>query len=148
MVGNERQVTDRVVAALCGTTLARVDAWEFGWAFGFSSGATVTTQSIWRALTAEGIAVTSEDHEQQFGLPAPVDAGQRAVSVLFGKITKVELAPVTSDLRISFDSSAALEFLNTSSGYEGWHLVARENERKAWEIVALGGGDLAMWSSG
>jgi hypothetical protein len=139
--------TDRIMGVLCGATLASVEAYEFGWAFSFSSGAVVTTESIWRALTASGIAVTSEDHQQQFGLPAPVDAGQRATSALPGKITKAEVAPITSDLRISFDSESTLEFLNTSLGYEGWHLVACEGERRVWEIVALGGGDLAMWPS-
>jgi hypothetical protein len=137
---------DRILAALCDTTLAGVEAYEFGWTFSFSDGATVTTQSIWRALTAHGIAVTSEDHQQQFGLPAPVDAGQRAISVLLGEVTSAELVPVTGDLRISFGSASTLEFLNTSSGYEGWHLVTREGERKAWEMVALGGGGVAMWS--
>jgi hypothetical protein len=140
--------TDRIMAALCGATLASVEAYEFGWAFRFSNGAVVTTESIWRALTANAITVTSGDHQQQFGLPAPIDAGQRAASALLGRITKAEVAPVTSDLRISFDSESTLEFLNTSSGYEGWHLVAREGERCVWEIVALGGGALAVLSSG
>lgn len=129
---------------LHGTALVEVGAEEFCWTFSFSGGATVVTQSMWRALAAGGIAVTSEDHHQTFGLPAPVDAGQRAISVLPGKIMSVEIAPTTCDLRINFESESSLEFLNTSCGYEGWHLRAPENG-KVWEIVALGGGDVAMW---
>lgn len=147
MAGDQQQDIDRILAALRGATLAGVEAWEHGWAFGFSSGATVTTQSIWRALTTKGIAVASEDHEQRFGSPQPVDAGQRAAGVLLGKITKVELAPGTSDLRIEFSSQVTLEFLNTSSGYEGWHLVALGKDRKTRELIALGGGGLARWPS-
>jgi len=67
---------------------------------------------------------------------------------LLGKITRAEIARITSDLRISFGSESTFELLNTSSGYEGWHLVVREGERKVQEIVALGGGDLAVWSQG
>jgi len=124
-----------------------LEAYEFGWTFIFSTGATVTTQALWRVLT-DGIVVTSEDQNQQFGLPTPVDAGQRAASLLLGQATKVEVTPVTSDLRISFDSESALELLNTSSGYEGWHLVVREDGGTATELIALGGGELAMCCSG
>jgi hypothetical protein len=147
MTGHERLSTDSILIKLCGSTLASAEAYESGWSFRFSNGASVTTQSIWRALTAHGIAITSEDHHQRFGLPEPVDAAQRAASTLLGEVTQVTLAPVTSDLRISFDSETTLEFLNTSCGYEGWHLVAREGEQRALEIVALGGGDVTMWSS-
>ncbi len=61
-----------------GATLVSAEAYEFLWAFRFSDRVTVTTQSIWRVLTADRIAVTSEGHQQQFGLPAPVDAAKRA----------------------------------------------------------------------
>lgn len=137
---------DSILAKLCGATLASVEALEFGWTFSFSNGASVTTLSLWRALSAHGIAVTSRDHQQQFGLPAPVDAAQRAVSVLLGKITSAELAPITSDLRIRFGSTITLEFLNTSLGYEGWHLVTRGGGRSARRMIALGGGDVAIWT--
>lgn len=138
---------DSILGELRAATLASVEAYEFGWAFAFSNGASVTTEAIWRALTGDGIAVTSEDHHQQFGLPAPVNAGQRAASVLLGRITSAELVPITGDLRLRFSSTTTLEFLNTSSGYEGWHLVIREGEQKTWEMVALGGGDVAMWAA-
>jgi hypothetical protein len=82
-----------------------------------------------------------------FGLPTPVDAGQQAASLLLGPITGAELAPITSDLRIRFGATFTLEFLNTSSGHEAWHLVIREGERKAREVVALGGGDVAVWAA-
>jgi hypothetical protein len=148
MADDERQASDLIRIALCSAALTSVEAWDAGWTFRFSNNATVTTQSVWRALTDVGIAVTSEDHRQQFGLPEPVDARQRAEAILLGKVMKAEAAPITGDLRISFGSGGVLELLNTSSGYEGWHLAAREDGQTAWELVALGGGDLAMWSSG
>ena len=145
MAETEQQTQGHIQSALCGATLASVEAWEFGGAFSFSNGAALTTQSIWRVLAGGRIAVTSEDHRQQFGLPAPVDAAQRAASILLGTITTTEAAAITGDLRISFSSGSVLEVLNTSSGYEGWRLVVRWDER---EVIALGGGELATWSSG
>lgn len=138
---------DNLLAELCGTTLTGLEADEFSWSFSFANGATVTTPSIWRALTDHGIAITSKDHLQQFGLPEPVDAAHRAASVLLGEVTSAVLMPITGDLRISFSSGSCLELLNTSAGYEGWHLVLRAGECGAREMVALGGGDVAIWST-
>lgn len=130
--------------AMLGTTLQDVRAYEHGWSFGFANGGGITTQSFWRVLAHGGIAVTSEDHDQKFGLPEPVDAGHRAQELLRGPVSRVELLPITSDLRLEFDGKATLELFNTSSGYEGWHLgVPTADGQK--ELVALGGGDAAMW---
>ena len=144
MVTDKRQAKDLITTALHGALIAAIESWEFGWTFRFSNGATIATQSIWRVLTATGIAVTSEDHQQKFGLPEPVDAGVRASSDLTGDVVDAALVPITGDLRISFASASKLEFFNTSMGYEGWHLICRNGDRKAFEIIALGGGDLAI----
>src|SRR3569833_1539408 len=107
----EQQPPELLRSALCGRSLTRVEAWEFGWTFGFGGGETsITSEALWRVLTS-GIAVSSGDHQQRFGLPEPVDAGQRATSVLIGQVTDEVLAPTTSDLRIVFASEAVLELL-------------------------------------
>jgi hypothetical protein len=135
-----------VVAALTGRALNAIEPWEHGWTFEFSGGVAITTQQLWRVLTEDGIAVTSEDHRQKFGLPDPVDAGRRALLALSGSVTDLDVHPVTGDLRLCFRPEGVLEFLNTSLGYEGWHLVVRKGERRTLEVVALGGGGLATWS--
>jgi hypothetical protein len=138
---------DLVADGMDGATIAGVEPWEFGWTFRFSNGARITTQSIWRALTAQGIAVTSEDHQQRFGLPEPVDAGQRAISTLTGQVNATALVSITGDLRVSFESGCSLEFLNTSTGYEGWQLAGLDGKGKAFNIIALGGGELAIFKT-
>ena len=141
---DQQSATNVIAKALRGATLAGIEAWEHGWAFRFSSGATVSTQSIWRVLNDRGLMVTSEDHQQQFGLARPVNAGERATATLLGSVSSVDLVPISSDLRIGF-GSAVLEFLNTSAGYEGWHFVGRSGDDLRSEVVALGGGGLAIW---
>jgi len=140
----EQQPAELLRSALCGRSLTRVEPWEFGWTFGFDADdTTITSQSLWRVMT-DRIVLSSGDHLQRFGLPEPIDAGQYAASVLLGQVIDVALMPATSDLRIVFPSNVILELLNTSAGYEGWHLAWRSGKRKTIELIALGGGDLVI----
>jgi hypothetical protein len=43
------------------------------WLFSFSRGARLTVECPWRIIAEGHIAVSSEDHGQQYGLPAPID---------------------------------------------------------------------------
>ena len=103
---------------------------------------------MWRVLSNGKLAITSQDHEQKFGLPEPVDAGRRATALLLGNINGANVEAVTADLSFSFGQSVTLEFLNTSCAYEGWHFRAAFNGQMGDEVIALGGGDLAIWSGG
>jgi hypothetical protein len=116
---------------------------EFSWNFVFDAGA-VTTPFLWRLIEADRIRVTSEDHGHQFGLPAPVDARQEAESSL--RSPAIESARVradTGDLILDFAGGLVLEFLQTSGGYEAWHLISPDGQ----SVVATGGGELAFWSA-
>lgn len=111
---------------------------DYTWFFVFDGGGSITTESTWRLVTAEGIKVTSEDHGEKFGLPASLDAiniikkeiGQQ-------KIEQYKLDPRTGDLSLILDNTSELQFLNLSSGYETWHIV-----HGAQEIICMGGGKL------
>ena len=133
-----------ILAGLKDLRLLEIEPYEHGWTFRFSGGAVITTQSIWRVLGHEGTPVTSEDHLQQFGLPKPLDARIRAMEALQGAVIQADAIPVTCDLRVRFGNGCVLEFLNTSSGDEGWHLAVQTAERNSSELVALGGGGLAI----
>ncbi len=109
------------------------------WQFVLSSAGRITTESLWRLIRDGRIVVTSADHRQQFGLPAPVDAVLRASSLLeSATIQRVELCHGTTDLIIHFDFPLRLEFIATSSGYESWQVY----EADGGCVVAQGGGQL------
>ena len=128
---------------LVGRQCSAVHREEFSWIFVFDAGA-VTTPMLWRLIESGRIRVTSEDHGHQFGLPAPVDARKEAESILLSRV--IELATVradTGDLILEFSDDLVLELLQTSGGYEAWHLISPEGQN----VVATGGGELALWKS-
>jgi hypothetical protein len=126
---------------LIGHTLMGVEKKDHSWFFLFDDGVNLATESFWR-LVGDRVIVTSEDHNQKFGLPAPVDAA----SVILEKIGKSHLErPVidarTGDFFLSFDNGHTLQFLTDSGGYEGWRLG-----HPGKLIICLGGGELAIFN--
>ena len=95
------------------------------WMIALSGGGHVSTQSIWRLLTVGGMPVCSEDHGQQFGLPAPVDAAASAMSELStAVIIEASINSSAPDLLLRFESGRALEVLATSTGFECWQVCS------------------------
>jgi hypothetical protein len=80
-----------------------------------------------------------EDHEQQFGLPAPLDGQQKALALLSSKIVRVIIHESTADLTIDFENGTSLEVFNNSGGYEGWNC----SHADGLQIIGMGGGGLA-----
>jgi hypothetical protein len=116
---------------------------EFSWNFVFDAGA-VTTPFLWRLIEGGRIRVTSGDHGHQFGLPAPIDARFEAESILRARaIESAKVRADTGDLILEFTGGVVLELLQTSGGYEAWHLISPDGR----SVVATGGGELAMWNS-
>jgi|SRR5213594_1783690 len=70
---------------LVGQTLRSVEKKDYSWFFAFADEISIGTESPWRFLTVDGIVVTSENHEHQFGLPAPIDAAKRVLAGVSGK---------------------------------------------------------------
>jgi hypothetical protein len=66
--------------------------------------------------------LTSRDHGQQFGLPAPVDAYADVFSLLEGRrAVEVRLDEASADLTVELEGGQQLEILTDSSCYEPWN---------------------------
>lgn len=112
------------------------------WWFRFSGGGVVRTESAWRIVIAGHIALTSEDHRQQFGLPAPIDAEAKVRYLLCArKIEAAEVREDTGDIVLRFESGERLEVIPLSSGYQSWDVTAPNGLR----IIAQGGGNLVEY---
>ncbi|MDQ6632206.1 MAG: hypothetical protein M3Y82_10705 [Verrucomicrobiota bacterium] len=127
---------------LTGSGLAKVEKKDYSWFFNFEQGGHIVTESFWRLVTPERIAVTSEDHEQLFGLKEPVNAAERVMTTIKNRtIGHYLFSNICSDLILYFEDKIELHFLNTSGGYESWR--ARKNDVL---VVSGGGGRLLKYN--
>ena len=127
------------MAWLVGRKIASIEKLDFSWFFVFDDGSSIGTESPWRLLSTNGIVASSEDDGHSFGLPAPVNAAERAIEiVLQNHISGFELRERTADLIIYLANNTAIEVLNLSCGYDGWRAVHGKHE-----VFCLGGGRLA-----
>ena len=111
--------------------------------FCFGDDATLQIGCAWRIVVAGRIALGSVDHAQRFGLPSPVDAAVEAPEILGQRrVQHIHVAEQFGDLTLDFGDGVRLEIWNGSSGYEGWTAVGPAGRR----IVAMGGGELIIWS--
>jgi Uncharacterised protein family (UPF0158) len=123
---------------MVGRELARVRFVEpCSWFFDLEGGGGVSTESLWRIIAEKMVRATSEDHGQQFGLPAPVDSAARARELLRGAITAASVRPDSGDLVLEFGDGSRVEFLTTSAGYENWQIFSGSGDAG---IVSVGGG--------
>ncbi len=112
------------------------------WFFAMGDSLGITVECPWRLIHKGRIGVSGDDHQQQFGLPAPIDAAAGATSLLAGALVQfVEVREGTADLLIEFDRDRRLEIIPFSSGYESWQVSAPAGK----SIVARGGGRLSAW---
>jgi hypothetical protein len=112
------------------------------WFVGLGDSLSISVDCPWRLIHDGGIAVSSDDHRQQFGLPAPIDAAGRASSLLAGAVVRrVEVREGTADLFIDFDGDRRLEIIPFSSGYESWQVSTPSGK----QVIAQGGGQLSAW---
>lgn len=127
------------VESLNGTVCTRVfEHYPGNFTFQFGA-ATLAVDCLWRIVAGGKVALTSRDHGQQSGLPAPVDAYAAAFSLLQGRqVVEVRLAESSADLVLEFAGGQRLEILTDSSGHEPWNLHA-----PGVHLVALGGGGVA-----
>jgi hypothetical protein len=107
------------------------------------SDVSLAVDCLWRIKVDGRVALTSRDHGQQFGLPAPVDAHADVSSRLKDRrVLEARLDESSADLTLEFDGGQRFEVLTDSSGYEPWNLRAPDVH-----LVALGGGGIANFST-
>jgi hypothetical protein len=126
---------------LVGRTVCGV-SYEATWWFDFGSKNVIGVGCLWRIIEHERVILTSQDHGQKFGLPAPVDAVAKCTD-LFSKrrVAAVHLRDATADLAIKFTDDLRLEIIPDSSGYESWQLT----DPSGTSYVAQGGGQICKW---
>lgn len=112
------------------------------WSFSFGERIGIGAECPWRLLKNGRVEISSEDHLQQYGLPAPLDAAAVAADALrHARVVSADAMPGTADLVLEFTGSRRLEFIPFSSGYESWGVTTPSG----WRVIALGGGDLSGW---
>lgn len=133
---------DELIRLLVGKPLRSVARREYDWVFTFADDVAVVCPCLWRIIERGRIVLTSNDHGQQFGLPAPIDGAEEGKKRLAEKrITVVSIRRETGDLAITFSEETVLEILTDSAGYEGWEFSA-----PGLQVVVIGGGELRVWS--
>ena len=114
------------------------------WVFEFEPSIGIGAECPWRILKNGSIQISSEDHLQQYGLPAPLDAAAVATNLLNSHtVTHVEILDGTTDLIIKFTDGLQLEIIPFSIGYESWSI----STPSGFQIVAQGGGQLSGWQN-
>ena len=112
------------------------------WTFDFGSEAHIGIECLWRIVEHGRVVLTSEDHGQQFGLPAPIDGVAKATQLFSDRrVRGVQLREGTADLLIEFIDDLRLEVIPDSSGYESWEL----HDPAGTSYYAQGGGQICIW---
>lgn len=87
----------------------------------FSQGATLRAD-YWRIIKDGKHFLSSFDHKQKYGLPAPVNAIERTKEEIEGKsVCEVKFEKETGDLIFKFTNDLKLQILNFSA-YEVWEV--------------------------
>jgi hypothetical protein len=112
------------------------------WNVYFNDKSHISIECLWRIIKNNRVVLTGFDHEQQFGLPAPVDAVAKALQILSDKkISSVQIKEMTADITIAFSNELRLEVIPLSAGYESWQIYAPNGI----SYYAQGGGQLCKW---
>ena len=87
----------------------------------FANGTRLAAE-YWRLVIGAAAGISSFDHQQKYGLPAPIDAVKNLSETLRDKlVTNAVLDHKTGDLLFDFDGNITLQVLNFT-GYEIWHI--------------------------
>jgi len=76
----------------------------------------------WRIIRGGKAHTNSFDHQQKYGLPAPIDAFVKIAEALDGKtLREAKWDTHTGDLVLSFEPNLELQVFNFT-GYEDWEI--------------------------
>lgn len=85
----------------------------------FSNGS-ILQATFWRVVKDGKTQLSSFDHGQKYGLPAPIDAKKQLVDLLNGRTCQdARCDGETADLLLKFDKDTKLQVFNFT-GYEIW----------------------------
>lgn len=89
--------------------------------FRFSTGAKLTA-AYWRIIEGAKAGISSFDHEQKYGLPAPIDAVAVLRDCLADReVTRASLDHTTGDLLFAFSGEVSVQVFNFTA-YEIWDM--------------------------
>ena len=126
------------ISTIHGHRIRAVEKLDYSWFFTVSDEIRVVTESEWRLVMGGKVFTSSEDHEQKFGLPKPVDAVAEVLSKIENlAIQTADIDESTGDLFLRFSPRDYLQFLQLSSGYESWRLFL-----KGTGLICGGGGEI------
>lgn len=127
------------LSELAGQSLTQVRKEGSSWFFSLNGGDALFTEAPWRLVTPQGIAISSADDQESFGLAESIEAGERLAQELLGEpFLRAVYDPRTGDLELEISGERRLQFLQLSVGFESWRLHLRDAE-----FICLGGGALA-----
>lgn len=125
------------IPELVGRSVTGIDAsaapqWIFELGDGYSINA-----GCWRVVSEARVVIAADDHNQRFGLDAPVDAAAVAMHFIGnGRILNAGFSEV-GDLTVTFESGARLETFTDSAGYETCVVFLG-----ARQLIVVGGGEV------
>lgn len=97
------------------------------WEFKFENDNRLSSSDWWRIVSSDGVILTSNDHDQQYGLPEPIQAGAMAFRELRdSKVVGISIVAPTQDLHLEFENGKVLQILSSFSGYENWEFQGPE----------------------
>ncbi len=97
---HKAQIESAFIGLRC-TTVTRFSADSLR--FDFEGRTVLDVRCPWRILSATGIALGNVDHQQQFGLPTPIEAQQEAQKLLADRIVKATIREKTADLILELE---------------------------------------------
>jgi hypothetical protein len=134
---DDDSIVTRVILAFCRRAQG-VGTFDF-------KDASRTVSCPWRLVDTEAVLLGGSDQGQKFGLPQPVDVSAETLRVLSGKsLEDAGIDRTTGDLCITFVGPTRIEVFNYSGGYEGWEF----GDQSGLQLMAQGGGQIAIWDTG
>ncbi len=115
----------------------------YNWSFRFADNIYICGSGLWRLLENNKIKRVSTDHQQQFGLQAPIDLTEEINKILKGKNLKIiEIVENTGDLLLHISDNIKVQIFIDSSGYESY-TFAFDNKT----YLGQGAGDISMYEN-
>ena len=98
------------------------------WSFLFSDNIVINTYAFWRILDSKEIQYTSLDHEQEVGLPKPIDLLEEVTKILSAKsLIEIKVKKDTMDLLLTFTNNIQIEVFISSCNYVAYDFTINDN---------------------